>query len=115
MTKTNTQNHPFQPSQPVALESLQSPGREPLLKLKLFMYPVSSVNCGSWAPTLKVWVLTTASRPSASNSNSNPGFFGLCAYKLEEVLPVKICKASISQSFCELVRKETEEVPNFRG
>lgn len=33
---------------------------------KLFMFSVSSVNCGSWAPTLEVWVLTTASHPSAS-------------------------------------------------
>lgn len=91
-------------SQLVALESLQSTGREPPLKLKLFMYPVSSVNCGSWAPTLKVSVLTTASHPSASNSNSNPGFSGLCAYKLEDVLPVKICKAFLSPFMNWLVR-----------
>lgn len=83
-------------SQLVALEFLQSTEREPLLKLKLFMYPVSSVNCGSWAPTLTVLVLTTASHPSASNPNSNPGFSGLCAYKLEDVLPVKICKPFLS-------------------
>lgn len=91
-TKTNIQNQPS-PQPTGGFKSLQSAGREPLLKWKLFMYPVSSVNCGSWASTLKVSVLTTTSHPSASNSNSNPGFSGLCTYKLEDVLPVKICTA----------------------
>lgn len=101
-------------SQLMALESLQSTGKEPLLKLKLFMYPVSSVNCGSWAPTLKVLVLTTASHPSASNSNSNPGFSGLCAYKFEDVLPVKICKAFLSP-FMNWLEKKWKKSQTLEG